>query len=88
LGFLLIFPACKSSKDLGKLPTKTENGNYLAVIEIAAGTNKKSEYHKTRKTFLIDQRDGKDRIINFLAYPGNYGFIPSTFSEPELGGRW
>jgi inorganic pyrophosphatase len=71
---------------LGKLPTKTNNGNYQAVIEIPAGTNKKIEYHKTQKKFLVDQREGKDRIINFLPYPGNYGFIPSTFSDPRKGG--
>jgi len=86
LGLFLIFSACKTSKDLGKLPTKTNNGNYQAVIEIPAGTNKKIEYHKTQKKFLVDQRDGKDRIINFLPYPGNYGFIPSTFSDPTKGG--
>ncbi|WP_339648617.1 inorganic diphosphatase [uncultured Salegentibacter sp.] len=86
LGLFLIFSACKTSKDLGKLPTKASNGNYQAVIEIPAGTNKKIEYHKTKKKFLVDQRDGKDRIINFLPYPGNYGFIPSTFSDPRKGG--
>lgn len=86
LGLFLIFSACKTSKDLGKLPTKTNNGNYQAVIEIPAGTNKKIEYHKTQKKFLVDQRDDKDRIINFLPYPGNYGFIPSTFSDPRKGG--
>jgi inorganic pyrophosphatase len=86
LGFLLVFSGCKPSKDLSKLPGKTESGNYQAVIEIPAGTNKKIEYHKEKKKFLIDQRDGKDRIINFLPYPGNYGFIPSTFSNPKLGG--
>ncbi|OEY73537.1 inorganic diphosphatase [Salegentibacter salarius] len=86
LGFLLVFSGCKPSKDLSKLPGKTESGNYLAVIEIPAGTNKKIEYHKEKKEFLIDQRDRKDRIINFLPYPGNYGFIPSTFSNPKLGG--
>ncbi|PKD16568.1 inorganic pyrophosphatase [Salegentibacter salinarum] len=86
LGIFLIFSSCKTPEDLGKLPTKTSNGNYRAVIEIPAGTNKKIEYHKSKKKFLVDQRDGKDRIINFLPYPGNYGFIPSTFSDPEQGG--
>lgn len=86
LGLFLFFSGCKTSKDLSKLPSKTKSGNYQAVIEIPAGTNKKIEYHKTRKKFLIDQRNGKDRIINFLPYPGNYGFIPSTFSNPKRGG--
>ncbi|SKB58677.1 inorganic pyrophosphatase [Salegentibacter holothuriorum] len=86
LVFLLLFSACKTSKDLSQLPVKTKRGNYRAVIEIPAGTNKKIEYNKDKKKFVVDQRDGKDRIINFLPYPGNYGFIPSTFSNPKLGG--
>ncbi len=83
---LLLLAGCKSSQDLANIPSKSKNGNFQAVIEIPAGTNKKIEYHKTKKKFLVDQREGKDRIIDFLPYPGNYGFIPSTFSDPEQGG--
>ena len=82
----LLLSACKTSKDLSKLSSKTKNGIYQAVIEIPAGTNKKIEYDKNQKKFVIDQRDGKNRIIDFLPYPGNYGFIPSTFSIPKQGG--
>ena len=82
----LLLSACKTSKDLSKLSSKTKNGIYQAVIEIPAGTNKKIEYDKNQKKFVIDQRDGKNRIIDFLPYPGNYGFIPSTFSNPKQGG--
>ena len=83
---MLLLVGCGSSQDLANIPSKSKNRNFQAVIEIPAGTNKKIEYHKTKKRFLIDQREGKDRIINFLPYPGNYGFIPSTFSDPERGG--
>ena len=27
-----------------------------------------------------DYKDGKERIIQFLPYPGNYGFIPETLT--------
>ena len=27
-----------------------------------------------------DYKDGKERIIQFLPYPGNYGFIPETLA--------
>ena len=27
-----------------------------------------------------------DRIVNFLPYPANYGFIPSTFMDKKKGG--
>lgn len=63
-----------------------QNGNYTAVIEIPAGTNHKIEYHKTDHEFVCDQKDGKDRIIQFLGYPGNYGFIPSTLMDKDKGG--
>ena len=35
-----------------------------------------------KKTGLLekDQKNGRERIINFLAYPGNYGFVPQTLS--------
>lgn len=67
------------------LPTFNKN-NLNAVIEIPAGTNLKIEYNPDTNRFLPDQRDGKDRFIEFLGYPGNYGFIPSTYSDPNLGG--
>ena len=62
----LLLSACKTSKDLSKLSSKTKNGIYQAVIEIPAGTNKKIEYDKNQKKFVIDQRDGKNSIIDFL----------------------
>src|SRR5690606_18639853 len=72
--------------DYDQLPLLSENGYYQAVIEIPSGTNKKYEYNVTTKTFEIDQKNGRDRIINFLSYPGNYGFIPSTLSDKTKGG--
>ena len=77
---------CKSDIDKSELPAYTAKELVNAIIEIPAGTNKKIEYNKTTKKFEIDQRDGKDRVINFLPYPGNYGYIPGTFSDPKQGG--
>ncbi len=56
------------------------------VVEIPAGTNRKIEYDETRKNFAVDEIAGKARVIDFLPYPGNYGFIPSTYMDPALGG--
>ncbi|HMQ48028.1 MAG TPA: inorganic diphosphatase [Saprospiraceae bacterium] len=72
-------------KDYQQLPTFTENGIQV-VVEIPAGTNHKIEYDKQSHQFLNDQVDGQDRVIDFLPYPGNYGFIPSTYMDPERGG--
>lgn len=57
-----------------------------AVIEIPAGTNKKIEYNFAKSSFEIDQINGKDRIIDFLPYPANYGFIPGTVMDKDKGG--
>ncbi len=56
------------------------------VVEIPAGTNHKIEFRKDRGDFENDQEDGRDRIIHFLPYPGNYGFIPSTMLDGGKGG--
>ncbi|MCB9292574.1 MAG: inorganic diphosphatase [Lewinellaceae bacterium] len=77
--------AAKPSKDYEYLPTYVEQGINV-VVEIPAGTNHKIEYDKENKEFVVDQRNGKDRIIDFLPYPGNYGFIPSTYMDPAVGG--
>ena len=68
------------------IPAYSKSGHLNCIIEIPAGTNKKIEYNKTVKAFEIDQRDGQDRVISFLPYPGNYGYISATFSDPKKGG--
>lgn len=82
----ILFLSCNKKIDYYSVSLLSNNGNYNAVIEISAGTNKKYEYNKKTKDFEIDKKNGKDRIIQFLPYIGNYGFIPSTFSDPKIGG--
>ncbi|MEL6924914.1 MAG: inorganic diphosphatase [Bacteroidota bacterium] len=83
---LLSWAACRESgKELSTLPAVTEGG-INAVIEIPAGTNHKIEYDYSTRRFAVDQEAGKDRVINFLPYPANYGFIPSTLMDEARGG--
>ena len=56
------------------------------VIEVPAGTNHKIEYHGEEGFVSDTLPGGRDRIINFLPYPGNYGFVPSTLMDAERGG--
>lgn len=56
------------------------------MVEIPAGTNLKLEYNAESGSIEPDQEDGADRYINFLPYPGNYGFIPGTYMDPDRGG--
>ncbi|WP_240463074.1 inorganic diphosphatase [Mesonia aquimarina] len=72
--------------DFYKLPSFSKDSVLQAVIEIPAGTNHKIEYNPIKKKFITDSINGKARVIDFLPYLGNYGFIPSTFSDPKKGG--
>ncbi len=85
-GSAITTTSCSETHDYSQVPAFTEDGTVYCVIEIPAGTNKKIEFNKMTKKFEIDQRNGRDRIINFLPYPTNYGFIPNTLLDPEAGG--
>lgn len=84
--FLLGLVSCKSKLDYYNIPSYNNSGNLQAVIEIPAGTNFKYEFQKRENKFLVDKRGKVKRKIDFLPYPVNYGYIPSTFSDPEEGG--
>lgn len=87
LSLAFCFSSCEESiKDYTNLATYSKNGSLNAVIEIPAGTNKKIEYDKATLQFKVDQINGKDRVIKYLPYLGNYGFIPSTLSDKAQGG--
>tara|TARA_R110000850_G_scaffold30630_2_gene84235 strand:+ start:86339 stop:86980 length:642 start_codon:yes stop_codon:yes gene_type:complete len=101
IGFLLMFflmNACKESISLQ--PTVIDTHNYSQdfttftrdnriniVIEIPAGTDQKWEVNKD-SGHLEWERIHKDslRIIKFLPYPANYGFIPQTHLPASAGG--
>lgn len=86
----LAVSACQQNKQARpdnyySVPAFAENSINM-IVEIPAGTNHKIEYDPTSDSFKNDKKDGKIRVINFLPYPGNYGFIPSTFMDEERGG--
>ena len=72
--------------NLLKHPTFSPNGHLHGIIEIPAGTNRKYEIDKSTGEMRPDLRDGKPRMVNFLSYPMNYGFVPSTIMDKERGG--
>ena len=82
---LLFFPACKSL-NYYQVPTYSSNKHLQAVIEIPAGTNHKIEYNPATNRFENDVKDGKARVVQYLPYLGNYGFIPSTLMDKARGG--
>lgn len=70
----------------GDIETFADDKTIRMVVEIPAGSNRKIEYNYEKNTFEVDLLNQKERIINFLPYPGNYGFIPSTLMDKERGG--
>lgn len=56
------------------------------IVEIPAGSNQKIEFDKKRKKFVNDTIGGNNKLIDFLPYPGNYGYIPGTLKDKEKGG--
>ena len=53
---------------------------YNFFIEIPAGTKEKWEVNKTNGKLEVQKNKKGKRIINFISYPGNYGFIPQTIA--------
>ena len=73
-------------QNLEQLSAFVRNGVLRAVIEIPAGSVEKRQYDHATNTFPIDRRNGVPRIVRFLPYPANYGFIPGTRMLKEEGG--
>lgn len=90
LCLLILFELCAcqpaGQSSIETMKAYTNEGNINVVVEIPAGTNHKVEYDKASKKFDVDLLDGQPRVIDFLPYPGNYGFIPGTFMDPARGG--
>ncbi len=84
----LVLTGCSGKVKYDSLPTFTDSDSstVYVVVEIPAGESQKFEYNKILHQFEAELIDGKPREIRFLPYPVNYGFIPSTFSDPEMGG--
>lgn len=83
---IFLFAFSLNALNYTEVKTFSKEGFLQMVVEIPAGTNQKIEYDEDLNDFIIDKIDGVDRVINFLPYPGNYGFIPSTKMNKERGG--
>jgi len=89
---VLLLIACNNDKanyDVPREPyavASMEGDALNVIVEIPAGTNHKVEY-RTETGFSNDTLlGGGTRVINFLPYPGNYGFVPNTLMDRERGG--
>ncbi len=76
-----------SSLNYSKIPPINEDGTINVIIEVPAGTLAKWEVDdKNANQIIWEFENTNPRIINYLAYPANYGSIPGTFLSPDEGG--
>jgi len=71
---------------LTSYPPITSKKNLNVAVEIPAGTLAKWELNKNSGSICWEKKDGQLRTINYLGYPGNYGFVPGTFLPENKGG--
>jgi inorganic pyrophosphatase len=72
--------------DVDYLATPGDHSTHMMVVEIPAGSNEKWQTSALTGALYFEHVDGKPRIIQYLPYPANYGFIPQTLHSKEQGG--
>ncbi|MGV3538771.1 MAG: inorganic diphosphatase [Rufibacter sp.] len=85
LVFFLCLALMGCKKDLRSLPPVTETKHWQAVIETPAGSTEPLRYDPEQKEFVPQTVAGLPRKLEFLPYPGNEGFIPSTLVDSVQG---
>lgn len=78
--FLLFLISC-NEKGIGDISRFNDKGDVHLVVEIPAGTLKKYEYDYDLKGFKNKVENKKERSLDFLTYPFNFGFIPPFVNE-------
>jgi inorganic pyrophosphatase len=84
--FLLLLPLFSGCKtDYANMPAFSGTRQMQAVIEIPAGSASVTQYDPETHTFPLMQDAGQGKKLEFLSFPGNYGFVPSTQFGKEGG---
>jgi inorganic pyrophosphatase len=78
---MALFFACKENKTLYELSPVSENGIHHALISIPAGTVELYQYDPAAGVFKVKNDGKKDESVDYLPFPVNYGFLPSTFKD-------
>ncbi|GGK59527.1 hypothetical protein GCM10011405_04590 [Rufibacter glacialis] len=86
LPLLLLTLFCLSCKpDYPNLPAISETKHWQAVVETSSGSTLPQVYDAKEKKFVPQLEAGQPRKLEFLPYPGNEGFIPSTLVDSVEG---
>ncbi len=80
-------PLKNSTNFLHDIAPFTSDSLVNVVIEIPAGSNQKWEVNKDNGQIEREQvTPDSMRIVDYLAYPANYGFVPQTILPEASGG--
>lgn len=77
LSFVL-FSCENKGSGYSELKPISKTKNLQAIVEIPAGTAKVYQYDRKENGFKYERKNGKDVKFEGLAFPFNFGFIPST----------
>lgn len=99
LPLLALLPACGHPSEeavatriqgsvhfLDGYPARAADGRLNVVIEVPAGTLAKWEVDAESGVLEWELKNDARRVVQFLAYPGNYGMVPSTLHSKDSGG--
>jgi len=89
MGLLLLLLCCDDLSEQtksGHSNISNEEIHCKAIIEIPAGTLDKYELNKKTNSIEHEHKNGKPRVVQYSAYPANYGYIPNTLLSKENGG--
>lgn len=81
LAILTLAMACQETKSFDDLATFSKEGKPHFVVMNPAGSVEKFLFDNHKNGFKVKTTDGKNETIDFLPFPANFGFIPSTHSE-------
>lgn len=73
--------ACQEKKSFDDLQTYSKSGKPHFIVMNSAGSTEKFIYDNETNGFKVKTTDGVTEKVNFLPYPANYGFFPSTHSD-------
>lgn len=81
IAILTMIMACQEKKGFDDLMTYSKNGKPHFIVVNPAGSVEKFRFDQLDNGFKVRTTEGKNELIDFLPFPANFGFIPSTHSE-------
>lgn len=80
------FEISQKNNLLKDIPFSNLDNSLNAVVEITSGSIEKWSINKNGNILQREFKEGKPRTIDYIGYPGNYGFFPQTYLDKNEGG--